>query len=135
MTKKLQLKIITPQEILIDEPVDEVYSKSTTGGFGILPGHAPYMTDLDIGVTEYRKEGQKNFISTIGGIIQVKDDIITVLSDTAEPGDRIDVARARAARERAEARLKAGTSDINIDRAQMALARALARIQAASGKK
>lgn len=134
MSKKLQLKIVTPQKILLDEQVEAVYSKSVAGEFGILPDHIPYMTDLNIGVTEYIKENKKEFVSTIGGVIQVKDNIVTVLSDTAELGEQIDITRARAAKERAEARLKAGTADIDVDRAQMALARAMVRIQAA-GKK
>ncbi len=135
MSKKLNLKIITPQKVLIEDEAEAVYSKSITGEFGILPDHIPYMTDLDIGVTEYIKDNKKEFVTTIGGVIQVKGNTVTILSDTAELGEQIDVARAKSAKERAEARLKAGTSDIDVDRAQMALARAMVRIQAASRKK
>lgn len=135
MPKELYLKIITPQKVLLDESVDALYSKSVTGEFGILPGHIPYMTDLDIGVTEYKKGKEKEYISTMGGVIQVKDDVITILSDTAELGEQIDVTRARAAKERAEARLAKGTTDVDFDRAQAALSRAIARISAASKQK
>lgn len=135
MSNKLHLKIITPQKVIIDEQIDAFYSKSVAGEFGILPGHIPYMTDLDIGVTQYIKDNAKEYVSTMGGVIQVKDGTITVLSDTAELGEQVDVTRARSAKERAEARLKAGTADIDVDRAQMALARAMARIQAASKKR
>jgi len=135
MSKKLNLKIITPQKVLVEDEADAVYSKSITGEFGILPGHIPYMTDLDIGVTEYLKGNKKEFVATMGGVIQVKENTVTILSDTAELGEQIDVARAKSAKERAEARLRAGTSDIDVDRAQLALARALVRIQAASRKK
>jgi F-type H+-transporting ATPase subunit epsilon len=132
MTKTLKIKIITPQKILLEEEVDAVYSVSTDGEFGILPGHISYMAPLDIGVTEYIKGSQKEFISTIGGIIQVKDDVVTILSDAAELGEQIDITRANAAKERAETRLRTGATDVDADRAQTALARAVARIHAAS---
>ncbi len=132
MAKTLKLKIITPQKVLLEEEVDAVYSTSSDGEFGILPGHISYMTPLDIGVTEYIKENQKEFISTMGGILQVKDDIVTILSDMAEFGEQIDLTRAKSAKERAETRLRTGETDVDIDRAQTALARAIARIHAAS---
>ena len=132
MSKKLNLKIITPQKILLEEEVDAVYSQSVEGEFGILQNHISYMTPLDIGVTEYIKDNQKEFVSTIGGILQVKDNVITILSDLAELGELIDVTRAKAAKERAETRLRTGAKDVDADRAQAALARAIARIHAAS---
>lgn len=135
MSNKLKLKIITPERVLLEEEVDAVYSTSTDGQFGILPGHISFMTPLSIGVTEYIKEAKKEFISTIGGILQVKDNLVTILSDKAELGELIDITRAKAAKERAEARLRTGTRDVDVDRAQIALARAIARIHAASGIK
>ena len=135
MAEKFNLKIITPQKILVDEQVDAVFSKSIDGEFGILPGNIPYMTDLDIGVTEYRIDDKKEFVSTIGGVIQVKENTATILSDNAEIGEEIDIPRARAAQERAEARLRTGAPDVDADRAQVALARAIARIHAAMKKR
>ena len=135
MAGKLNLKIITPQKILVDEQVDAVFSKSIDGEFGILPDHIPYMTDLDIGVTEYKIDNKKEFVSTIGGVIQVKENIVAILSDNAEFGEEIDVPRARAAKERAEARLRAGKADTDVDRVQAALARAITRIHAATKKR
>ncbi len=135
MVKKLKLKIITPQKILVDEEVDAVFSKSEDGEFGILPGHIAYMTDLAIGVTEYRSEGKKNFVSILGGVIQVKDNNAVILSDTAELGEEIDIPRARAAFERAEARLQTAAPDVDVHRAQVSLARAVARINAATHKR
>jgi len=132
MAKKLNLKIITPQKVLLEEEVDAVYSTSTDGQFGILPNHIPYMTPLDIGVTEYIKDNQKEFICTIGGLLQVKDNIVMILSDNAELGEKIDLARANAAKERAETRLRTGATDVDVDRAHAALSRAIARIHAAS---
>lgn len=135
MSKKLNLKIITPQKILLEEEVDAVYSISTDGQFGILPDHISYMTPLDVGVTEYIKDSKKEFISTIGGILQVKDNVVMILSDNAELGEQIDITRANAAKERAETRLRTGATDVDADRAQTALSRAIARIHAASGMK
>jgi len=135
MSNKLKLKIITPEKTLLEKEVDAVYSQSTDGQFGILPNHISYMTPLAIAVTEYIQNGKKEFISTIGGILQVKDNLVTIISDKAELGDQIDITRANAAKERAEARLKIGEKDVDVDRAQIALARAVARIHAASGVK
>lgn len=135
MSGKLRLKIITPRKILVNKEVDAVFSHNIEGEFGILPGHIPYMADLAIGVTEFICNGKKEFVSTIGGVIQLKDNIVTILSDAAELGEEIDVPRAQAAKERAEARLRTGTSDVDINRAEIALARAIARINTASGKK
>lgn len=134
MSNNLKLKIITPQKVLLEEEVDAVYSTSVDGQFGILPNHISYMTPLDIGVTEYIKGGKKEYISTIGGILQVKDNLVTVLSDNAELGEQIDIVRAKSAKERAETRLRTGATDVDTDRAHAALARAIARIQAASKK-
>lgn len=135
MSKKLNLKIITPQKVLVEDKVDNVYSKSVEGEFGILPDHISYMTDLDIGITEYSIDNKKEYVSTMGGVIQVKNNNVTILSDTAELGEEIDVQRAKASKERAEARLRTGAPDIDSNRAQVALARAIARINAASKNK
>jgi len=132
--KKLNLKIITPEKVLLDEQVDAVYSRAVDGEFAILPGHISFMTALDIGVTKFVKDDKPEFVSTIGGIFQVVKNNIVVLSDSAELGSEIDVPRAKAAKERAEARLRTAAVDIDITRAQTALHKALARIEAASKK-
>lgn len=130
--KKLHLKIITQERVLVEEDVDAVYSRAIDGDFGVMPGHIPYMTALDISITRYTKDKSTEFVSTIGGIFQVSDNNVTILSDSAELGSEIDIARAKAAKERAEARLRAGARDIDTDRAQAALQRAIIRMQAAS---
>lgn len=130
--KKLNLKIITPERVVVDEQIDAIYSKAVDGEFGILPGHVPFMTALDIGITKYVTDSKNEYIAVIGGIFQVSDDNITIFSETAERGEEIDIHRAKAAEERAEARLRAGARDVDTDRAQAALMRALIRIQTAS---
>jgi F-type H+-transporting ATPase subunit epsilon len=130
--KKLNLKIITPEKILVDEKVDAVYSNAVDGEFGILPGHIPFMTALGIGITKYVKDNNYEFVATIGGTFQVTDNNVIILSEIAELGKDIDISRAKAAEERAVARLRAGARDIDTDRAHAALTRALIRLQAAS---
>ena len=129
--KKINLKIITQARVLVDDQVDSVYSRAVDGDFGILPDHMPYMTALDIAVTKYVKGDTTEFVSTIGGIFQISDNNVIILSDTAQLGEEIDLARAKAAKDRAEARL--GTAkDIDFNRAEAALARAAVRINAAT---
>lgn len=129
---KIKLKIITPQKILVEKEVDEVYSKAKDGAFGVKPDHIPFMTPLDIGVTKFIVDGQEDFVATIGGIFQIKENEALILSDCAELSKEIDVARAKHAKERAEARLGTGVQDVDANRAQAALSRALARLNAAT---
>lgn len=130
---KLKLKVITPEKILIEEDnVDAIYSTATDGEFGVMAGHIPFMAPLAVGISKYIKDEEAKYISTIGGIFQVKDDEVLILTDCAEHSEDIDLARARSAKERAEARLGIGKRDIDTRRAQIALARATARIKAAS---
>jgi F-type H+-transporting ATPase subunit epsilon len=131
---KLKLKIITPEKILVnEEEVSAVYAKAVDGEFGVLPGHIPYMTALDIAVTRYIKGEYEEFVSVIGGILQVGAGEVVILTDQAELGKDIDVSRAKAAKERAEARLRSAKKEIDVNRAEISLARAIARIKAASG--
>ena len=134
MSKKINLKIITHEKEVYNDKVDAVYSKSVEGEFGILPDHQPFMAALDIGVTRAEIEGKMEYFTTMGGIFQFKDNEALILTDLAECSADIDVTRAKSAKERAEARL--GSHDVEIDnaRANIALAKAMARLKAA-GKK
>lgn len=129
---KLNLKIITPEKTLLDEEVDAVYSRAVDGEFAVLPEHISFMTALDIGVTKFVKEEKAEFVATIGGIFQVSKNNVVILSDAAEIGTEVDVPRAKAAKERAEARLKEANGDTDTTRAELALHKALVRIEAAS---
>ncbi len=131
MSKKINLKIITHEKEVLNEDVDAIYSRSVDGEFGILPDHQPFMSALDIGVTKIEKDGESELFATMGGIFQFKDNQAIILTDMAERGSDIDVTRAKAAKERAEARL--GSHDVEVDtaRAQIALAKAMARLKAA----
>lgn len=127
---KINLKIITHEKIVYEKDVDEIYVKARDGQLGILKNHIPLICALDIGVTKAVRGAEFDCISTIGGILQFSDNRATILTDTAELDCDIDVARAKQARDRAEARLKAKNEEIDIVRAQLALARAIARISA-----
>ena len=131
MSKKINLKIITHEKEVYNDNVDAIYSKSVEGEFGILPDHQPFMAALDIGVTRAEIDGKKENFTTMGGIFQFKNNEALILTDLAEKGSDIDVTRAKSAKERAEARL--GSHDVEDDnaRAQIALAKALARLKAA----
>ncbi|MDD3593412.1 MAG: ATP synthase F1 subunit epsilon [Candidatus Gastranaerophilales bacterium] len=131
--KKLRLKVITPVGITLEEECDAVYSQGVGGAFGILPGHIPMTTSLDYGVTKYIKNGEEHYLTTLGGIFQVENNEVTILSDAAERGEDIDVAMANAEKERAEAMLTQNLQDdIVMDAAQASLAKALARLKVAT---
>ena len=127
----MKLKIITHERIVFEGEVDELVLQTTSGQIGILKDHIPITTPLDIGVTK-AKVGEKNkYFATMGGIFQFKDNSAVILTDVCEDSVDIDVTRANAAKERAEARLAEASAQLDSDRAQAALARALARLQAA----
>jgi F-type H+-transporting ATPase subunit epsilon len=127
----MHLKIITHDKIVFNEDVDEIYTRGVDGEFGILKGHVPVMSALDIGVTKAIQNNKAKMFTTMGGIFQFKDDNALILTDIAETGDDIDVTRARSAKERAEARLADKQAEIDEKRAESALARAKARLKVA----
>ena len=113
----MKLKIITQERVVFDEEVDEIYSVGTDGEFGILKGHIPMMTALAIGVTRAKQGNDFKTFTTMGGILQFKDEECLILTTLAEAGEeineanaRLDAKRAEAAIARAEARLKAKLS-------------------------
>ena len=131
----LSLEIITPERTLVKEEVDLVEAKGMFGEFGVLPGHTQFLTTLDIGEVRYTRDGVTHYISSSGGFAEVVEDKVTLLLDTAESAEDIDVDRARKALERAEEALKALTFD-NKEYFiyEMALFRAIARISVAAKK-
>lgn len=126
----MKLKIITQERVVFDEQVDEIYSKGIDGEFGILKGHLPMMTALDIGVTRAQVGEQIKTFTTMGGILQFKDDECLILTTLAEPGEEIDEARAREALEKAKNKLRNANARIEAKRAEAAIARAEARLKA-----
>ena len=130
----MHLKLITHDRIVFDEDVNEIYTRGVDGEFGILENHVPIMTALDVGVTKAVQGDKIKLFTTMGGILQFKDNNAIILTDNAESGNDIDVTRAKAAKERAEARLADKSAEIDAQRAEAALARAKARLKVALNK-
>lgn len=130
----MQLKIITHERIIFDGEADEIVIQTKTGQMGILKDRLPVTTVLDIGVTKIKQGEKYRYFATMGGIFQFKDNVATILTDVCEDGSDIDVTRANAAKNRAEARLADNAAKVDTQRAQAALARALARLKAALNK-
>lgn len=126
----MHLKIITHEKVVFDENVDSIRTRGVDGEFGILKGHIPVMAALDIGVTRVTQGSDVKNFTTMGGVFQFKNDEAIILTNTAESGDEIDVARAKAAMERAKARLADKQASNDTKRAEAALARAMARLKA-----
>ncbi len=132
MAEKLKLEMVTPYKRVLSEEVDEVTAPGTVGELGLLPGHTPLLTNLKIGELSYRQGGQNYHVAVNWGYLEVEDDTVTVLVETAEPADQIDLERAKAALGRAEAALKKlAPEDKDFLVMQAALERAMIRIQVA----
>ncbi len=133
MTEKtIHFKIITPEKIVYEDDVDAVYARGQAGSFGILPDHIPFMSSLAIDIARAEKNGVIFSFSVIGGAFQFKNNEAIILTEVAECGTDIDIARAQLAKERAEAKLGNAQSQRDIKIANAALARAMARLKAAS---
>ncbi len=131
LPESLQLIVVTPERQLLSETVVEVVIPGLEGQLGILPGHAPLITELGIGELTYRVSGGGTPapLAIISGFAEVLPDRVTVLAETAERAEEIDIARAEAALARAQKRLASNDTNIDWDRASIALQRALIRIQ------
>ncbi|MFZ1082384.1 MAG: F0F1 ATP synthase subunit epsilon, partial [Candidatus Kryptoniota bacterium] len=124
------LQIITPQKNVFSGSVESFWAPGISGGFQILHDHAPFLTTITIGEVKLRNaDGNELSYSTSGGFVDVSNNNVTFLADTAERKDEIDVERAKSAKARAEERLRKKEEDINIARARAALARAINRLR------
>ncbi|MEW5820574.1 MAG: ATP synthase F1 subunit epsilon [Cyanobacteriota bacterium] len=135
----MRLKIVTPEKIILDVETKGVFVKAIDGELGVLPGHIPLMTALDIGVAHYiTEENLTEFISIIGGTFKIENDEVTILTEAAELGEDIDQTRAEQAVDRARAKLK-GMLEQSVDKhspemeaARLSVLKAIARIKAAN---
>ncbi|HEY7680262.1 MAG TPA: F0F1 ATP synthase subunit epsilon, partial [Terriglobia bacterium] len=132
MDHKLLLRVVTPSRQIVREDVEEVQAPGREGYLGILPGHAPLISELKPGEFTYRQGKTVRSLAVGGGLLEVLPEQVTVLAETAETPEDIDIARAQAARERAEKRLRSSNPETDIQRATVALERALIRLQIAS---
>jgi len=133
LPEAIELIVVTPERELLRESVVEVTIPGLDGAFGILPGHAPMITELGIGEMSYltTTSSQPVLLAILRGFAEVLPDRVTLLAETAERAEEIDLQRAEAARARAEQRLAANDPNIDWDRATVALQRALIRIHVA----
>jgi F-type H+-transporting ATPase subunit epsilon len=130
---KITLEIVTPDRALVTEQVDEVELPGSEGYFGVLPGHSPLLASLQVGELWYRIGNEKYYLSIAFGFVEVLPEHVTVLARIAEKAQDIDVARAEAAKKRAEERIAAHSRpDIDFERARVALMKSLIRLQVAS---
>lgn len=136
MAEKLKVELVTPYKKVLSEEVDEITANGALGEFGVLPGHAPFLTSLKIGELTYKQDGALHHLAVNWGYFEVENDKVTVLVETAEKADEIDLERAKAALGRAEAELKGLTpEDKNFRIYEAALERALIRVQVAGKAK
>lgn len=133
LPENLQLEIVTPERLVVKDTVTEIQIPGITGYLGILPGHAPLITEIAVGEISYVSGTQTKRISVAWGFAEVLPDKVTILAETAERAEEIDVTRAQAAKQRAEDELKKAGPDGSAD-AQAALQRATTRLEVA-GKK
>jgi F-type H+-transporting ATPase subunit epsilon len=128
----LQLQIVSADRSLVNEQVDEVEIPGADGYFGVLPGHTPLLALLGAGELWYRQGQEKHYLMLAFGFAEVQPDHVTILAETAEAAAEIDLARAEAARKRAEQRLASPAIDMDAERARISLLKSLIRIQVAT---
>jgi len=130
---KIRLEFVTPERSIVHDEVDEVQLPGEEGFLGVLPGHTPMLVGLKVGEMWYRK-GTERFLGFVGfGFAEILPDRVTILARIAEKADDIDHDRAEAAKRRAEERLaevsRGGVSEMDYERARIALLRAITRLQ------
>ena len=129
---KITLEIVTPDRSLVTEQVDELSLPGAEGYFGVLPGHTPLLATLQVGEMWYRIGQERRYLAIAFGFVEVRPDRVTVLAQIAERAEEIDVARAEAAKRRAEERVSKPSADMDFERARIAMMKSLIRLQVAS---
>jgi F-type H+-transporting ATPase subunit epsilon len=132
MADTFELEIVTPEKLVVRDVAEEMQIPGKNGYLGILPGHAPLITELAVGEISYRNQGHTNHLAVAWGFAEVLPNKVTVLAEKAERADEIDVKRAEEAKQRAEQHLKSSDPDTDFDRAEAALQRADTRLQVAN---
>ena len=129
LPESLSLEIVTPEKRLVSVTVQEVVLPGSEGSLGVLPGHAPLLTSLAVGELTFRSGTARHYVAVAWGFAEVLGDRVSVLAEIAERGEEIDRDRAERARDRALGRLKSRDGETDFKRAQLALQKALIRIQ------
>ena len=134
MANTFQLEIVTPVKLMVRDAAEEAQIPGLSGYLGILPGHAPLITELAVGVITYKASGVTHTLSVAWGFMEVLQDKVTILAETAERPQEIDVERAQKAKDRADQRLKSNDPKVDYTRAEDALHRAETRLNVAKEK-
>jgi F-type H+-transporting ATPase subunit epsilon len=134
MADTFQLEIVTPAKLVVKEAAEEAQIPGASGYLGILPGHAPLITELAVGMITYKVNGSSHTLSVSWGFAEVLPDKVTILAEAAERPQDIDVARAQKAKDRAEQLLKSNNPELDYARAEDALHRAETRLSVAKEK-
>jgi F-type H+-transporting ATPase subunit epsilon len=130
--KQLLLEVVTPDRLVLSTEADVVVCPGVEGQFGVLPGHIPFLSALEIGEMYYKAGGKTEYLAVSGGFAEVTGEKVTIVAESAEIGREIDVDRAKRALERAEKRLTAAkTENIDWARAEAAMRRSLMRAKVA----
>ena len=129
MASTIKLEIVTPDRVVLSEEVEYVGVPGVMGQFGVLKNHIPYLSALSIGSLYYKKGADTKYVFVSGGFAEVDGESITILAESAERAEEIDVERAKKAKERAERRLKEQSEEVDYARARAALMRAIERIK------
>ncbi|WNS75271.1 F0F1 ATP synthase subunit epsilon [Bacillus sp. DTU_2020_1000418_1_SI_GHA_SEK_038] len=128
--KTIKVSVVTPDGPVYESDVEMVSTKAASGELGILPGHIPMVAPLQIGAVRLKNGGNTEFVAVSGGFLEVRPDKVTILAQSAEQADSIDVDRAVRAKQRAEQRLNDQKRDnVDFKRAELALQRAINRIK------
>ncbi len=131
MADTFQLEIVTPEKKVVDTAAEEVQIPGKNGYLGILPGHAPLITELAVGEVKFHAGGEVQHLAVAWGFAEVLPEKVTILAESAERPDEIDVERARKAKERAEQRLTGGDANVDVERALNAIHKAETRLEVA----
>ena len=131
LTNPMHVEVISPDgAIYSDDGVDMVVACAEDGEFAVMQRHLPLAAALDMCVVRIKKADKEERIAVFGGFLETKDSKVNVVAPLAELAENIDIARAQAAKKRAEDRLASHDAEIDVDRAKLALLRALTRLKA-----
>jgi len=126
--KTVKVNVVTPDGPVFEGDVEMVVTKAQSGELGILPGHIPMVAPLQIGAVRLKSANKTELVAVNGGFLEVRPDNVTILAQSAETSDEIDLNRAMEAKRRAEKRLEAKQENVDFRRAELALRRAINRL-------
>jgi F-type H+-transporting ATPase subunit epsilon len=131
LPEAIELQVVTPQRHVLQETVQAIEIPGKEGYLGVLPGHAPLITELGIGILAYRKGAETRYLTVVHGYAEVLPDRVIVLAEISERAEEIDIERTRAAQARAQAELaKASAGSEEWQQQRLAVDRAMVRMQA-----